>query len=75
MLAVPEGEGGAGGSVLYFRLPNVDEAHAALLARGVDFVTAPHVVHRDERMELWMAFFNDGEGNVHALATEVPLER
>jgi len=26
-------------------------------------------------MELWMAFFNDGEGNVHALAAEVPLAK
>ena len=63
------------GSVLYFRVPSVEDTHAALLARGVDFVAAPHVVHRDERMELWMAFFNDGEGNVHALAAEVPLAK
>ena len=69
MLAVPEGEGGAGGSVLYFRVPNVEEAHAALLARGVDFVTAPHVVHRDERMELWR------HSSTTARATSTPSQR
>src|SRR4051794_14566562 len=36
-------------SVLYFRVPSVEDAHAALLAKNVDFVAAPHVVHRDER--------------------------
>ena len=62
-------------SVLYFRVPSVEDAHAALIARGVNFEAGPHVVHKDERMELWMAFFNDGEGNVHALAAEVPLAK
>ena len=75
LVEVPEDRAARHGSVLYFRVPSVEAAHAALLARGVDFVAGPHVVHRDERMELWMAFFNDGEGTVHALAAEVPLER
>ena len=57
------------GSVLYFRVPNVEEAHAALLARGVDFVTAPHVVHRDERMELWR------HSSTTARATSTPSQR
>ena len=73
MLAEPEGEGGTGGSVLYFRVPDVRTAHATLLARGVRFEGDPHVVHRDERHELWMAFFRDSEDNLLALTAEVPL--
>ena len=76
MIEVPEdAEFAKHASVLYFCVPNVEEAHEALLARNVDFASAPHVVHKDERMELWMAFFNDGEGNLHALAAEVPLTK
>ena len=70
MLAEPEGEGGTGGSVLYFRVPDVTAAHATLLTRGVTFEGDPHVVHRDERHELWMAFFRDSEGNLLALSGE-----
>ena len=73
MLAVPEGEGGGGGSVLYFRVPDLRSAHATLLARGVAFEGNPHVVHRDDRHELWMAFFRDSEGNLLALSGERPL--
>ncbi|MDA0301864.1 MAG: VOC family protein [Chloroflexi bacterium] len=73
MLAVPEGSGGEGGSVLYFRVPDVPAAHATLLARGVAFEGDPHVVHRDDRHELWMAFFRDSEGNLLALSGERPL--
>ena len=63
------------GSILYFRVPEIDAAYEGLRGRGVAFMQAPHVVHRDERHELWMAFFRDGEGNVHAIAAEVPLAR
>lgn len=61
------------GSVLYFRVPEIGVAHAALRARGVEFITEPYMIHRDDRHELWMAFFRDGEGNTHAIAAEVPL--
>ena len=67
MLAVPEGGGGEGGSVLYFRVPDVHAAYAVLGERGVTFVGEPHVVHRDDRHELWMADFRDSEGNLVAL--------
>ena len=61
------------GSVLYFRVPEIAGAYAALRARGVAFLEGPRVIHRDERHELWMAFFADGEGNTHAIAAEVPV--
>lgn len=70
MLAVPEGSGGEGGSVLYFRCPDVPAAHEVLRARGVTFEADPHVVHRDDAHELWMAFFRDSEGNLLAISSE-----
>ena len=76
LLDIPEDAGGEfdhAGSILYFRVPDVPAAHASLKARGVEFVSDPHIVHRDDRHELWMAFFRDGEDNVHALSEERPL--
>ena len=74
LLDVPEDEAFAHpGSVLYFRVPDIDAAHDGLRSRGVEFIQPPHLIHKDDRMELWMAFFNDTEGNTHAIATEKPL--
>jgi catechol 2,3-dioxygenase-like lactoylglutathione lyase family enzyme len=74
MLDLPEGEEfDHPGSILYFRVPDVRPKYEELRARGVEFVGEPHIVNRDARHELWMAFFRDGEENVLALAAEVPL--
>jgi methylmalonyl-CoA/ethylmalonyl-CoA epimerase len=61
------------GSVLYFRVEDIHAAHEAYRAKGVEFVSEPHVVHSDGSTELWMAFFSDGQWNTHALASEVPV--
>jgi predicted enzyme related to lactoylglutathione lyase len=55
------------GSLLYFRTGDIRAAHAALAGRGVRFRDQPHVVHRAGERELWMAFFDDSEGNILAL--------
>lgn len=71
MLAEPETPSEThASSVLYFRVSDVQAAHDALKAEGVQFEDEPHVVHRGENYELWMAFFHDGEGNLHALMEE-----
>jgi DNA-binding CsgD family transcriptional regulator/catechol 2,3-dioxygenase-like lactoylglutathione lyase family enzyme len=67
-------EEGAGGqqSVLYFRVANIRAAHEALAARGAEFVSAPHLIHRHENgTEEWMAFLNDNEGRVLAIMAQV----
>lgn len=63
------------GSVLYFRVDDLDTAYAAYQARGVEFVQPPHLVHSDGTTELWMAFFSDGQWNTHALASERPVSK
>ena len=54
-------------AILYFQVENISAAYQALVGRGVAFIDAPHVVHRDSQMELWMAFFRDLDGNVLAI--------
>jgi catechol 2,3-dioxygenase-like lactoylglutathione lyase family enzyme len=71
-LGVPESEAYRSRGMIYFRVPEVDEAYAALSERGVRFIDAPHVVHREETWELRMAFFSDPDGNNLALMAEVP---
>ena len=72
MLVDPQSRDFGGESVIYYRVDDIGQAHAALTERGVDFSDAPHVVHEDENHELWMAFFRDPDRNVLALMSEVP---
>ena len=73
MLVDPESRDFGGESVIYYRVGDIGQAHGALSERGVSFTDAPHVVHSDEGHELWMCFFNDPDGNVLALMSEVPI--
>lgn len=60
-------------SILYYRVPDVEQAHAALYGAGIPFERGPHIIHRDEKVELWMAFLKDPEGNTLALMGEKSL--
>ena len=68
MLSQPESpEFDHPGSVLYFRVPELEAAYQRLSQRGVSFTGPPHAVHREPGRELRMTFFNDSEGNTLAL--------
>ena len=59
-------------SVLYFRVPDINAAHGELQARGVKFVSAPHMIFKHpDGMEEWMAFFEDCDGSVLAIMSQV----
>ena len=63
---------GDGESILYFRVPDIRLCHTLLESQGVEFLNAPHMVHRHEDgTEEWMAFFKDNEGRTLALMTQV----
>ena len=68
-LFLSEGDGGGGQeSIVYFRAADIHAAKAALAARGVEFINAPHMIHRHEDgSEEWMAFFKDNEGRPLAI--------
>ncbi len=70
-------EKGPAQSTLYFWVDDIDAAHRELAAKGVDFDSAPHRIHRDDAgqfgpagAEEWMAFFKDPSGNTLALASQ-----
>jgi len=75
-LSAGEKEAGEpGDSVLYFRTPDIEAAHRRLADRGVIFRGAPHLIHRHESgLEEWMAFFEDLDGKILALMSQVPPE-
>jgi predicted enzyme related to lactoylglutathione lyase len=58
------------GSVLYFKVNDIDSAYADLQGRGVEFIEPPHLIAKLPDHELWMAFFKDSEGNTLALMHE-----
>ena len=70
MLSTGEGKPGSGSTVLYFRVRNLEEVHAALVTRGVRFEQEPHMIARMPDHELWMAFLRDPAGNLLGLMEE-----
>ncbi len=59
-------------SVLYLRVDDIGATHEELTARGVEFIGAPHLIHRHaDGTEEWMAFFKDPEGRPLALMSQV----
>ena len=66
-LGVPEDEAFRSHTVHYYSVDDIDAEYARLQAAGVSFMDTPHVVHRDDSGELWMAFFADPDGHQLAL--------
>ena len=74
LLTLPEKEQfGAASSVLYFNALDIHESYETLKAKDVSFLDEPHVVAKMGSTETWMVFFNDTEGNTHALMSEVAV--
>jgi catechol 2,3-dioxygenase-like lactoylglutathione lyase family enzyme len=58
-------------SVVYFRVGDIHAAHEALGAKGVAFSNAPHMIGRQpDGTEEWMAFFEDPDGRLLAIAAQ-----
>jgi len=71
-LAAPTEPGFDGRSTLYFRVPDIGAAVAALEARGLEFTDRPHMIFDDGSTQTWMCFAKDPDGNNVALMSEVP---
>jgi methylmalonyl-CoA/ethylmalonyl-CoA epimerase len=59
------------GSILYFKVENIQGAFDTLSSRGVRFIVKPHLVARMPDHDLWLADFKDIDGNILALMSEV----
>ena len=73
MLSTPEPGFDHPGSVLYFAVDDIRQTHEALSSRGVAFRTAPHKIATLADREIWLADFEDTEGNTLALMSEPRL--
>lgn len=61
---------GMDGTILYFRVTDIQAVHAALRGKGVAFVQGPHLVARMKSHDLWLAFLKDPAGNALGLMEE-----
>lgn len=72
-LGIPSDPKYAANSFLYYRVGDIDAAWRRLKDDGVEFLHAPRLIHKTEGSELWMAGFQDSEGNYAQLMQEKPV--
>ncbi len=73
MLSLPEvPEFDHPASVIYFTVDDIDLAYQTLRGRGVEFRGEPHLIHRAESYDLWMAFFRDLDDSTLAIMARKP---
>ena len=73
MLSAPEPDFDYPGSILYFGVDDIRHTHETLASRGVTFRSQPHMIATLADREVWLADFEDSEGNVLALMSEPSL--
>jgi methylmalonyl-CoA/ethylmalonyl-CoA epimerase len=59
------------GTILYFKVPDIEHTHASLQHDGVKFIQPPHLVARMANHDLWLAIFTDPDYNTLAIISEV----
>lgn len=59
------------GSIIYYKVADIQAGTDTLKARGVDFTGEPRMIADMGDHELWMAFFRDSEENLLAMMAEV----
>ena len=72
-LFLSEAEDSSGAeSIIYFAVTDIRAAHAKLMDRGVEFLGAPHTIHRHpDGTEEWMAAFKDNEDRPLAILSQI----
>jgi DNA-binding CsgD family transcriptional regulator/predicted enzyme related to lactoylglutathione lyase len=64
-------ETGAQESILYLRVGDIAAAYEMLKSRGVEFLNAPHMIHRHvDGSEEWLSIFKDPEGRPLGLMSQ-----
>ena len=59
------------GSVMYYKVSDINASYDALKKRGASFIDEPHLIAKLADHDLWMVFLKDPEGNTLALMSEV----
>ena len=74
MLSPPEGNATVmpAQSILYFRVPDLRLAVAAIVAKGVEINHLPALIAPMPDHDLWMAFLRDPDGHLIGLMMEAP---
>lgn len=72
-LGVPSSPEYKANSFLYYRVGDIDAAYERLSAKGVSFLSKPHLIHKTAASELWMAGFHDSEGNLAQIMCDKPV--
>jgi len=71
MIGLGEKDAPMGGTILYFKVEDLQAVYEVLTADGVVFEQPPHLVARMQSHDLWMAFLKDPDGNALGLMSEV----
>lgn len=72
LMLTQEASAASADSIIYLRVADIQGAHDELRSRGVEFISAPHLVHKHGNgTEEWMAFFKDPEGRTLAIMSQV----
>jgi predicted enzyme related to lactoylglutathione lyase len=58
-------------SILYFKVSDIQAAHARIVQRNVKTEGEPQVIARMPDHDLWLAAFRDSESNLMAFMSEV----
>jgi methylmalonyl-CoA/ethylmalonyl-CoA epimerase len=71
MISEAEKPGPRGGTILYFKVEDIQAVYGQLQGRGVEFLEPPHLIAKMPDHDLWMAFLRDPDGNVLGVMSEV----
>jgi methylmalonyl-CoA/ethylmalonyl-CoA epimerase len=70
MIGESEKSPASDGTVVYFKVANLEATARLLETRGIIFVQQPHLVARMKSHDLWLAFLKDPAGNTLGLMSE-----
>jgi methylmalonyl-CoA/ethylmalonyl-CoA epimerase len=71
MISTSEKPEPRGGTILYFKVEDIQETFALLKEKNVEIVQAPHLIAKMPDHDLWMGFLKDGEGNTLGVMCEI----
>ena len=71
MISATPDPGPRGGTIIYFKVEDIQTVYGALQAKNVDLIDTPHLIAKMPDHDLWMAFLKDPDGNVIGIMSEV----